>query len=252
MTQDKTPSNAPLDSLELLKVVMQADEETSAFALRGTTNWAAYIGKAVQRAVIAAALQPAPATQQAGVLSDKHIKEHGDKASRMMARDLTRFDAACEVDKYLREQGAPYYYRHRMSIVLFGNTEGTDAARAPDNAPQPSPTAQAAESVGRDADRIVKWSDRIQRAHPRSEPEFWPDALRVKYMADEISDLRAARDPADSVLEDAARLDWLDQQCEAYGFQDIHEGNRWEISGAYANVRVAIDAERAGRKQGGT
>ncbi|MFN4121310.1 hypothetical protein [Acidovorax sp.] len=55
---------------------------------------------------------------------------------------------------------------------------------------------------------------------------------------------------ADSVLEDAARLDWLDQQCEAYGFQDIHEGNRWEISGPYANVRVAIDAERAARKQG--
>jgi hypothetical protein len=54
----------------------------------------------------------------------------------------------------------------------------------------------------------------------------------------------------DSVLEDAARLDWLDQQCEAYGFQDIHEGNRWEISGAYANVRDAIDAERAARKQG--
>ena len=61
---------------------------------------------------------------------------------------------------------------------------------------------------------------------------------------------RAARAPADSVLEDAARLDWLDQQCEAYGFQDIHEGNRWEISGAYANVREAIDAERAARKQG--
>ena len=57
---------------------------------------------------------------------------------------------------------------------------------------------------------------------------------------------------ADSVQEDVARLDWLDQQCEAYGFQDIHEGNRWEIGGAYANVREAIDAERAARKQGAT
>ena len=55
---------------------------------------------------------------------------------------------------------------------------------------------------------------------------------------------------AESVLEDAARLDWLDQQCEAYGFQGIHEGNRWEINGPCANVRVAIDAERAARKQG--
>ena len=56
----------------------------------------------------------------------------------------------------------------------------------------------------------------------------------------------------DSVQEDAARLDWLEQQCEAYGFQDIHEGNRWEIGGAYANVREAIDAERAASKQGAT
>jgi hypothetical protein len=59
-----------------------------------------------------------------------------------------------------------------------------------------------------------------------------------------------AAQAADSVQEDAARLDWLDQQCEGYGFQDIHEGNRWEISGPYANVRQAIDYERAARKQG--
>ena len=57
---------------------------------------------------------------------------------------------------------------------------------------------------------------------------------------------------ADSLQEDAARLDWLDQQCEAYGFQDIHEGNRWEIGGAYANVREAIDAERAAMNKGAT
>lgn len=76
-------------------------------------------------------------------LSDEQIKAHGDKASRMMARDLTRFDAACEVDKYLREQGAPGYYRHRMSIVLFGNAEGTEAARAPDTDPQQAPAAPA-------------------------------------------------------------------------------------------------------------
>lgn len=61
------------------------------------------------------------------------IAEYGFQASRMMACDLTRFDAACEVDKYLREQGAPYYYRHRMSIILFGNVEGTGASRVPEN-----------------------------------------------------------------------------------------------------------------------
>ena len=50
----------PLDSLALMKVVMQADEALSGRCTRGTTNWTAAIGKAVQRAVVAAAPQPAP------------------------------------------------------------------------------------------------------------------------------------------------------------------------------------------------
>ncbi|MGB4448696.1 MAG: hypothetical protein WBI92_11745 [Cloacibacterium sp.] len=44
----------PLDTIALMKVVMKADEETRGFALRGTTNWAAHIGKAVQDAVLVA------------------------------------------------------------------------------------------------------------------------------------------------------------------------------------------------------
>lgn len=41
--------------------------------------------------------------------------------------------------------------------------------------------------------------------------------------------------------KDAARLDWFDSQGYAYGFQDMHEGNRWTIDGPFANVRIAID-----------
>lgn len=93
-------------------------------------------------AVLARWGQPAHSVEPVTKLSDEQIKAHGDKASRMMARDLTRFDAACEVNKYLLEQGTPYYYMHRMCIVLFGNDEGTEAARAPDTDPQPSPAAQ--------------------------------------------------------------------------------------------------------------
>ena len=105
--------------------------------------------------------------------------------------------------------------------------------------------AQAAESAGRDADRIVKWSDRIQRAHPKSEPEFWPDALRVKYMADEISDLRAARTPVDSVQEDAARYrflrdgEWRDTDLEP--FIRLQLNTLWDAK---------IDAARAAQEGG--
>lgn len=47
-------SAGQLNSIELIKVVMQADEAMVGRCLRGTTNWAAAIGKAVQEAVVAA------------------------------------------------------------------------------------------------------------------------------------------------------------------------------------------------------
>ena len=59
-------------------------------------------------------------------MTDEQIKAHGVKASEMMAQDLTRFDAACEVMNYLKQERAPYYYLHRMSIVLHGISEGTE------------------------------------------------------------------------------------------------------------------------------
>lgn len=40
----------PLNIVELMRVVMKADEESQ--DTRGTTNWAAHIGKAVQNAVL--------------------------------------------------------------------------------------------------------------------------------------------------------------------------------------------------------
>ena len=45
----------------------------------------------------------------------------------------------------------------------------------------------------------------------------------------------------DDLRKDAERLDWLDQQGEAYGVHE-HEGNRWLIDGPFKSLRVAIDA----------
>lgn len=50
--------SSPLSSLELMKTVMQADEALVGRCIRGTTNWAAAIGKAVQDAVIVAVEGP--------------------------------------------------------------------------------------------------------------------------------------------------------------------------------------------------
>ena len=49
-----TKHNAPLDSLALMKTVLDADQAVASQCIRGTTNWAAAIGKAVQDAVLRA------------------------------------------------------------------------------------------------------------------------------------------------------------------------------------------------------
>ena len=48
---------------------------------------------------------------------------------------------------------------------------------------------------------------------------------------------------AEALRVDAKRLNWLESQRMAYGFQDIHDGNQWCVEGAYLSVREAIDAE---------
>lgn len=52
------------------------------------------------------------------------------------------------------------------------------------------------------------------------------------------------RAEVEALRADAERLDWLDGQREAYGFQDIHEGNRWLIEGPFSSLRKAVDAAR--------
>ncbi len=49
-----------------------------------------------------------------------------------------------------------------------------------------------------------------------------------------IARLRAAE-------ADVERLNKLDALCEAYGFEGIHEGNRWMIDGPCRDIRAAID-----------
>ncbi|MDM0041834.1 hypothetical protein QTI05_22530 [Variovorax sp. J22R193] len=39
---------------------------------------------------------------------------------------------------------------------------------------------------------------------------------------------------------DTEMLDWLEQQGHAYGFEDMHEGNRWCVEGPFATLRKLI------------
>src|ERR1700761_1616004 len=54
----------------------------------------------------------------------------------------------------------------------------------------------------------------------------------------------ALLDAYEASARDADRLDWLDGQAEAYGFEDCHEGNRGTLDGPFNTAREAIDATR--------
>ena len=49
----------------------------------------------------------------------------------------------------------------------------------------------------------------------------------------------------EGLAKDSGRLDLLDSLCEAYGFQDVHEGNRWVIDGPFRDIRTAADSLEA-------
>jgi|GEM_PF-3492462 len=70
------------------------------------------------------------------------------------------------------------------------------------------------------------------------EPGNWNGANPVRELVKERdSALKFAADR----LMDSERLDWLETQCQGYGFEGEHEGNRWVVDGPYRTVRIGID-----------
>ena len=157
---------------------------------------------------------PQPAAQPTIV----QMKDYCKQASAMMARDLTRFDAACEVMGYLKEMRAPGYYMHRMNIVLHGNVEGTDAARASDKAAQPAALAQ--EDAGgwmRDGGMLYRLTDE------RRPTNF--DEIRVT-MAGGSRDIDQTSSRAERLLDmlssQAQPVTWPRNAAEVREFMDAH------------------------------
>ena len=74
-----------------------------------------------------------------------------------------------------------------------------------------------------------------------ADSETW-DVLNNACKPRAITELLARLDAAEL---DAARLDNLDKTGYSYGFEDVHEGNNWSISGPFISVRDAIDAAMA-------
>lgn len=70
------------------------------------------------------------------------------------------------------------------------------------------------------------------------------DAAAADFITGHHAEIAAA-------VRDKRRMDWLEGQREAYGFENEHHGNRWVIDGPFRDARQAIDtAMRAGEGEG--
>ena len=67
-------------------------------------------------------------------------------------------------------------------------------------------------------------------------------AAESYYRRADPATIRALLSERAELKRDAERLDRLDREVEAYGFEGVHEGNRWMIDGPFRDIRTAIDA----------
>lgn len=143
---DRQPAPV-LDSLALMKVVMRADEALAGRCSRGTTNWAAAIGKAVQDAVMAA-LRP-EATTDRKCAQCKKVYKHGPGsvgcprcAPGVEIAEAEFQKPIASVD--LRDPNASVFdTRGTCSALATAAAHATDALQAQ----QPAPSAAAAVAI---------------------------------------------------------------------------------------------------------
>lgn len=96
----------------------------------------------------------------------------------------------------------------------------------------------ALSAVTAERDRLREENERLKRAAQTNWNEF----------ADSVGDRDRLSAEVEALRKDASRLDRLDVECEAYGCEGIHEGNRWMIDGPFRTVRDAIDDAMAAKE----
>lgn len=88
-------------------------------------------------------------------------------------------------------------------------------------------------------DALLAERDRLAAENERLARDAKNDSIAYRAVIERQEELRAE---VEALNKDAERLDRLDIECEAYGCEGIHEGNRWMIDGPFRTVRDAIDA----------
>ncbi|WP_313284591.1 hypothetical protein [Stutzerimonas kunmingensis] len=94
-----------------------------------------------------------------------------------------------------------------------------------------------------DYDALLAERNRLAAENERLARDAKNDSIAYRAVIERQEELRAE---VEALKKDAERLDRLDIECEAYGCEGIHEGNRWMIDGPFRTVRDAIDAALQG------
>ena len=63
--------------------------------------------------------------------------------------------------------------------------------------------------VPADSNPVAYWHQRIKTEHPKSDPEYWPTALKLQYMEKEILELRARKTLPQSLTPEGDGSDWF-------------------------------------------
>lgn len=92
-------------------------------------------------------------------------------------------------------------------------------------------------------DALLAERDRLAAENERLARDAKNDSIAYRAVIERQAELRAE---VEALKKDAERLDRLDIECEAYGCEGTHEGNRWMIDGPFRTVRDAIDAALQG------
>lgn len=228
---------APLTTRDLMATVMEADQQTRGTHTRGTTNWAAHIGLAVQRAMLAAAPQAAqsaaPGTEQ------QHHRDSAELRRLCGERDEARRERdECKVEM----AGYAASIGHLSRLVdgqqeLIGRAMG--AMKALHGAAKPTD-----ESSG-DFDATVPYSDYTA----------FVDAHAA--LLSDVANSPVAVPVAAQDAEDAALLDWMQKQYLGADFAwgdpatsviVIEIPRKASVCG---NLRKDIAAARAQQQEGG-
>jgi hypothetical protein len=129
----------------------------------------------------------------------------------MTKEEALAFDLALEALKHLQPTALTSFY------TIGARDKAITAIKQARSAPVQSCYCPNCEAMGKElaalkaqpapVQPVAQWRNAALSAHPNSDPEYWPDSLKVRFMEQEIAQLRAT--PPNVATPLAAQRQWV-------------------------------------------